>query len=50
LVVGFAASVRTPVEGKIGTYTAAWTSTLKAIREIGGTKSASGADKSLPSM
>ena len=35
LVVGFAASVRTPVEGKIGTYTAAWTSTLKAIRKIG---------------
>jgi hypothetical protein len=50
LAAGFAASVRTPVEGKIGTHTAAWTSTLKAIREIGGTKSASGADKSLPSM
>ena len=37
LAAGFAASVRTPVEGKIGKYTAAWTSTLKAIRKIGNT-------------
>jgi hypothetical protein len=36
LAAGFAASVRMPVEEKIRTDTAAWTSTLKAIRKIGG--------------
>ena len=35
---GFAVSVRTPVEGKIGANTAAWTHrSFKAIRKIGGT-------------
>jgi len=34
---GFAASVRTSVEGKIGADTAAWTRAFKAIRKIGGT-------------
>jgi hypothetical protein len=44
LAAGFAASVRTPVEGKIGADTAEWTSTLKAIRMIGrNRKGASGA-------
>ena len=38
---GFAASVRTSVEGKIGADTAAWTRAFKAIRKIGGTGSAS---------
>ena len=43
LAAGFAASVRTPVEEKIGVVTAAGIHrTIKAIRKIGGTRSASG--------
>jgi hypothetical protein len=40
---GSAASVRTPVEGKIGADTAAWTPACKAIRKICGTEIASAA-------
>ena len=45
LTAGFTASVRTPVEGKIGAYPAARTRVTQAIRMIGGTRSASGAVK-----
>ena len=43
LAAGFAVSVWTPVEGKIGTNTAAWTPAFKAIRKIGSTGIASAA-------
>ena len=40
----FAASIGTPVEGRIGTYTAGWNLRIKAIRAIGRRrKGASGA-------
>ena len=38
LAARFAASIRTPAEGKIGADTAAWTSAFKAIRMIGGSE------------